>query len=101
MFVFKKLTALVVCMVLMALAAVTYSPPASASPNNLGPGYYFASFCGYYGPAQSRCVFGLVIWFGPFTTAAQCNQTVQQMVAYGNPLVVSPYAPSNCIYYSS
>lgn len=96
----KKLTLLAV-VVIVAAAGLMGSPQASASPGNLGAGYYFASFCGYVGPAASRCFFGPVIWFGPFTSQAQCNATVQQMIATQSVLVTSPYAPSNCFYFAS
>lgn len=87
---FKKLSVLVACLALAASAAL-YSASSEA-----GTDWYFVSVCSSASP--SDCAFGSqVFWFGPFSTAAQCD-TAAAITAggiFGQP----PRTVSSCFQY--
>ena len=82
----KKLSIVGAC-ALLALIASTESQAAHSA------GYYYIVSCSILNPRD--CPVGPApIWYGPFTTLAECNT---KLIGYlQSPLNHPPYAASNC-----
>lgn len=94
---FKKMSVLAMCLAI-SVAGFAYSPRSEAQGLPHG-GYFFGSFCGYYGPAAALCPFGPgVVWFGPFTSQAQCISALSTMQASGSIFSTPPRSLSTCFY---